>query len=444
KVNCCIAGDFTQNGNVEFIIGGEDKTVKIFDSLQAKEPKFILYYDSWVISCTLGYLIMPEKRDPIYGLIVGTKNGQVQLIQIQDGAPDIVWDQKFNSRINDIKIGDVTNDGLNEILLSTDDSTIKILSSFGEVLKEIESEEGRPLSLLIEDIDGDNAKEIVAGYADGSLKIFHNPTINSDNFELKWKTKVSTSIENICCLVAGDQKQIVFGGYDRSIRNVTDFEWGQKQKLEIPAQIIIPEIDRSENVNAIEDITKIEGVPTSIREYIFKIMKEKGYIKVLAKDLQDLGYSQEEILNELDIMITQKSVIFEKIAYPIWSLTSEEAEEKIEVEEPIEEQKVSVKHMVIEEPIKTDKEKLRVALTQESTSQPPKPKQNVDEGISLKEIIVDYLKNKEIVATKIQIIDDVVMKGFEKSEVEKQINLLKDQGEIIYSRAKPKGWSLSK
>ncbi|MFX1324529.1 MAG: hypothetical protein ACFE8N_06210 [Promethearchaeota archaeon] len=444
KINCCIAGDFTQNGNVEFIIGGEDKTVKIFDSLQATEPKFVLYYDSWVITCALGYLLIPEKRDPIYGLVVGTKNGQVQLIQIQDGVPDIVWDQNFNSQINDIKIGDVTNDGLNEILLSTDDSSIKILSSVGEVLKEIESEESRPLSLLIEDIDGDNANEIVAGYADGSLKVFHNPSINSYDFELKWKTKVSTSIKNVSCLVGGEQKHIVFGGYDRSIRDVTDFEWGQKQKLEIPSQITIPEIQSSEETSTIEDLTKIEEVPTNIREHIFKIMKEKDFIKDLAKDLQDLGYSQEQILNELDIMITQKSVIFEKVVYPIWSLVGEEAKEKAEAEKKIEEQEVSVKHMVIEEPIKTDKEKLMVALMQDSASLSPKPKDIVDNANNLKEIVLTYLENKKLVITKTQFVEDIIAKGFAKSEVEKEINLLKEQGKIIYSRAKPKGWSLSK
>jgi hypothetical protein len=442
KVNCCIAGDFTQNGNIELIIGGEDKSVKIFNNLQAKEPKFTFYYDSWVITCTLGYLIMPEKREPIYGLLIGTKNGQVQLIQIHDEVPDIIWDQKFNSQINDIKIGDVTNDGLNEILLGTDDSTIKILSSEGDVLKEIKSEESRPLSLLIEDIDGDNAKEIVAGYADGSLKVFHNPSLNSEDFELKWKTKVSTSIKNVSCLVGGEQRHIVFGGYDRSIRNLTDFEWGQKQKLDIPAQFVIPEIQRSEEAGITEDLTQIEEVPTNIREHIFKILKEKGHIKDLATELRELGYTREEILNELDIMITQKAITFEKVVYPVWSLPGEEIGEEGVAEAIIEDQQVSVKHMVIEETVQTDKEKLRNALSTDSKS--PKKTEKVVEGKDLKSIIITHLKNKKIIATKPQFVNDIIAKGFAKSEVEKEINLLKEQGKIVYSRVKPKGWSLSR
>ncbi|GAH56407.1 unnamed protein product, partial [marine sediment metagenome] len=112
------------------------------------------------------------------------------------------------------------------------------------------------LSLLIEDIDGDNAKEIVAGCADGSLKVFHNPSLNSQDFELKWKTKVATSIKDVCYCTVKEQnlKQIVFGGYDRKIRNVTDFEWGQKQSLDIPQKIRIPEIQTSKREDLIKEI----------------------------------------------------------------------------------------------------------------------------------------------------------------------------------------------
>ena len=206
RVNCCIAGDFTRNGNMELIFGSEDKTVKLFDGIKAKEPKFILYYDSWVTSCTLGFLKLTDENIPIYGLLVGTKNGILQLIRSQEDSLEIIWQKNFHSQINDIKVGDVTNDGLNEIILSIDDSTIKILNTNGDVIKEIETNEGRSLSLLIEDIDGDNANEIVAGCADGSLKIFHNPSINSTDFELKWKTKVSTSIKDVSYQIDEENK----------------------------------------------------------------------------------------------------------------------------------------------------------------------------------------------------------------------------------------------
>ncbi len=441
RVTCCIAGDFTRDGNIELIFGSEDKTIKIFDNIEAKNPKFVLYYDSWVTTCTLGFLKLPDEEVPIYGLLVGTKNGLLQLIRIMDNVPDIIWQRNFFSQINDIKVGDVTNDGFNDIILSTDDSTIIILNSEGEPVKEIETDEGRPIALLIEDIDGDNAKEIVAGCSDGSLKVFHNPSLDSKDIELKWKTKVSTSIKHICTTLGKEsQRHIVFGGYDRTIRNVTDFEWGQKQSLNIAQKILIPEIQTSKKKKLIEEEAKLEEVPTNISEYIFKILKDKGHMKDLMKELKDLGYSNDEIFEELERIRTQKSIIYEKVTYPVWSAPGEELEAKAEVEPPIEEPKVSVKHMVIEEQVKTDKEKLRAAFTSEIEETTPVEK--AAPGKSLTEVIIDYLKQKEIVATKSKFVNAIIEKGFATNIVEKEINNLKEQGKIQYSRAKPKGWSL--
>ena len=116
KVLCVTAGDFTRNGNIELIFGAEDKTLKIFESIDSKEPKFILYYDSWVTACILGYLKLPNIKNPIYGLLVGTKNGLLQLIQSKEGKPDIIWQKNLGSQINTLAIGDVTNDGYYEIV----------------------------------------------------------------------------------------------------------------------------------------------------------------------------------------------------------------------------------------------------------------------------------------------------------------------------------------
>jgi WD40 repeat protein len=449
RVNCCIAGDFSRDGNIELIFGSDDKTLRIFDDIKAKEPKYVLYYDSWVTACILGFLKLPDDDEAIYGLLVGTKNGLVQLIQIQDSILDIVWQRNFHAQINDIKVGDVTNDGFNEILLSTDDSFIKILSSEGELIKEINIDEGRPLSLLIEDIDGDNAKEIVAGCADGSLKVFHNPSINSQDFELKWKTKVSTSIKNICQLIGKEKKinHIVFGGYDRKIHNVTDFEWGQKESLEIPQKIKIPEIEIRKKGDLIKEIAKIKEVPTNIREHIFNILQENGHLKDLMKKLSELGYSEDEILEEFTLLKTQKSVIYEKVTYPVWSLPSEEFEkempEEVKAEVLVEDQpKPKVQPLVIEESVKPKKEKLVAALEREAKKAVSKEKASISG--SLEEIIFEYLKKQKIVGTKAKFVNDIKEKGFSNSEIEKEINALKEQGKIKYSRSAPKGWSLVK
>ncbi|MFX1241865.1 MAG: hypothetical protein ACFFA7_11515 [Promethearchaeota archaeon] len=443
RINCCTAGDFTRDRNIELIFGSNDKTLKIFNDIKAKEPKFVLYYDSWVTACTLGFLKLADYENPINGLLIGTKNGIVQLVQFQDNMLDIVWQKNFHTQINDIKVGDVTNDGLNEILLSTDDSFVRILNSEGESIKEISTEEGRPISLLIEDIDGDNAKEIVAGCADGSLKVFQNTSLDSQEFELKWKTKVSTSIKNVCYLTGDDKniKQIVFGGYDRTIRNITDFEWGQKQSLEIPRKIKVDEIKESIKKDLASEIAKIKEIPTSMREYIFNYFQEHGYLKDIMEELLNQGYSEDAILDEFALLKTQKSVVYEKVTYPVWSLPSEEIEKEmpkeVEAEVIVEEQlKPKVQPLVIEETVTPKKEKLRSALDNE-------PKAKVSTDGSLGNIIIEYLKEKKLVATKTQVIDDIKEKGFSNTEIDKEINNLKEQGKIQYSRAKPKGWSLA-
>jgi hypothetical protein len=139
-------------------------------------------------------------------------------------------------------------------------------------------------------------------------------------------------------------------------------------------------------------------------------------------------------------MITQKSVIYEKIEYPVWSLLEEEKEGIVEVEPSVEEPRSSLKHIIIEETVKSDKEKLHAALSSEDADEQTEEK--ISAGDSLDEIIIDYLKEKNLVATKAQFIEDIVSKGFNASQVEKIVNSLKEQGKIHYSRAKPKGWSL--
>ncbi|MFX1568589.1 MAG: hypothetical protein ACFFCV_09490 [Promethearchaeota archaeon] len=447
RINCCIAGDFTQDGNIEIIFGSEDKTVRIFDDIKAKEPKYVFYYDSWVISCTLGFLKFPDEKVPVFVLLIGTKNGTLQLIQFKDGMPDITWQSNFNTQINDIKIGDVTNDGFNEIILATDDSFIKILNSNGEIIKEIEIDEGRPVSLLIEDIDGDMAKEIVAGCADGSLKVFHNQALNSQEFDLKWKTKVASSIKKVCCISGNGQKlnQIIFGGYDRRIRNVTDFEWGQKETLDIPQKIQIPEKQVARKDDLINQIAEIEDIPTNMRGQIFNILQEKGNLKDLMKDLLELGFSEDEILEEFTLLKTQKSVVYEKVSYPIWSLPEEELHkeipEEVKAEVVVKEQpKPKVQPLVIEKSVEPKKEKLRAAL--EIETQKPISKESVSVKGSLEETIIGYLRNKKTVETKAQFVNDIKEMGFSNIQIEKEIALLKDQGKIQYSRSKPKGWSL--
>jgi hypothetical protein len=336
KVTCCIAGDFYRDGEISLIFGGESKTLTILKNIYSKEPTLTLYYDSWVSSCTLGYLKLPNITNPIYGLLVGTKSGILQLIQIKDNKPDIIWQKNVYSEINDIKIGDVTNDGYNEIVVACDDSYIKIYDSEGKRIRYIKITKdssqskssglktiNRAKSLLIEDIDGDNANEIIAGCADGSLRVFDNSKIDSNDFELKWKTNFNFSIKTLCCFKDQESKlkHLITGGYERAIRNITDFEWGKKEMLKIPLRFNIPKTKLKKSFE------NVKIVPTNLREYIIHLLEKKGFfltLELLVEKLKKKGYSQEKIEEEIELMKSEKTMRFGKVDVNAWSLASEE------------------------------------------------------------------------------------------------------------------------
>ena len=446
KVLCVIAGDFTRDKNIELINGSEDKTLKIFENIDSKEPKYVLYYDSWVTAITLGYLKLPEIDTPIYGLLAGTKNGTLQLIQFKDNKPDIVWQRELGSQINTIEVGDVSNDGYHEIVVGTDDSFIKIFSSEGEELKAIKIEESRPISLKMIDIDADNAKEIIVGCADGSLYIYHNPKLDSLDIELKWRTSASNSIKIVSSIVNPDDgiTNILFGGYDRSIRCISDLECGEKTPLEIPYNIKIPETQLISDTKETKPII-FETVPTNIREYIFKYLIDNRIIEGIGAELEKRGYLTDSVVEEFQRMISEKPDSYDKITYSVWTLPEDKIGVGGTAGTPAKKGK-RIKPVVIEQEIPSQKGGALIdALKQEGKKgksiKGTASTETVAE-INLKTIIITHLENFKLVPTKKKLIDDIGMLGYGRDVVERQIDKLRMEGVLIYSRSEPKGWSL--
>ncbi|MFX1497624.1 MAG: WD40 repeat domain-containing protein [Promethearchaeota archaeon] len=448
KVLCVTAGDFTRDGNVELIYGGEDKTLKIFKNIDATDPQFTLYYDSWVTACNIDYLKLPKVEFPINGLLVGTKNGLLQLIQSIESKPDIIWQKDLGSQINAIQIGDVTNDGYHEIVVGSDDSTISIFNSEGESLKIINIEEGRPVSLKIADIDGDKANEILVGCADGSLRIYHNTKLDSTDIELKWKTSSSTSIKIVSTMPnpEAESPNIIFGGYDRSIRCINDLECGEKPVLEIPQTVDTSEQQGSPAEESPEKTLKLEIVPTNIREFIFKDLIDKKIIQEIANDLEKRGYLKDRVIEEFEKMITEKQDKFEKVTYSIWTLPEDKIGLGGAVGAPVKKSKKITPIVIEQEAEKPKGEALIDALTKETEKESPKnaraPQGTITEE-NLRTIIIHHLEKNRIIPTKTKFIEDIVILGYDKDLVETQIDLLKNQGIIAYSRSDPKGWYLS-
>jgi WD40 repeat protein len=451
KVLSVIAGDFTRDENIELIYGSEDKTLKIFENIDSTEPKFTLYYDSWVTACTLGYLKLPDVDTPIYGLLTGTKNGMLQLIEFKENKPDIVWQKELGSQINTIEVGDVSNNGYHEIVVGTDDSFVKVFNSSGEELKTIKIEDSRPISLKIIDIDGDSAKEIIVGCANGTLYIYHNPNLDSMDIELKWKTTASNSIKIVSSLVNPEDgtTNILFGGYDRSIRCISDLECGEAPQLDVPNNMAIPEIQPKSVEETPPKSIVFETVPTNIREYIFKYLIDNRIIEGIGAELEKRGYLTDSVVEEFQRMISEKADSFEKITYSVWTLPKDQVGEGGTTGAPTKppsKKSKKIKPVVIEQEVPTQRggsliDALKPTPNGEKKTE-PKSIAGTAAEVNIRTIIITHLEKFKLVPTKIKLIEDIVILGYDKDMVEKQIDKLRMEGVLLYSRSEPKGWSL--
>lgn len=451
KVLSVTAGDFTQDKNIELIYGSEDKTLKIFENIDSTEPKFTLYYDSWVTACTIGYLKLPDVDTPIYGLLAGTKNGMLQLIEFKENKPDIVWQKELGSQINTVEVGDVSNDGYHEIVVGTDDSFVKIFNSSGEELKAIKIEESRPISLKIIDIDGDSAKEIIVGCADGTLNIYHNPKLDSLDIELKWKTSASNSIKIVSSIVNPEDgtTNILFGGYDRSIRCISDLECGEATPLEVPNNMTVPDAQVTGAVETTGKAIVFETVPTNIREYIFKYIIDNRIIEGIGSELEKKGYLTDSVVEEFQRMISEKANSYEKIAYSVWTLPKDKIGEggttDAATKAPVKKSK-KIKPVVIEQEVPTQKGGMLIdALKLDIKKGKDDVKKSVAgtaAEVNIKTIIITHLEKFKLVPTKNKLIEDLVILGYDRDLVEKQIDKLRMEGVLLYSRSEPRGWSL--
>ena len=62
--------------------------------------------------------------------------------------------------------------------------------------------------------------------------------------------------------------------------------------------------------------------------------------------------------------------------------------------------------------------------------------------VNIKTIIITHLEKFKLIPTKTKLIEDLVILGYERNMVEAQIEKLRTEGVLLYSRSEPKGWSL--
>ena len=125
---------------------------------------------------------------------------------------------------------------------------------------------------------------------------------------------------------------IIYGGYERTIRNIFDFEWGKKPFLKIPVRFKISPIPLK-TITEDAESHEIKKVPTNLRGFIKELLETHGFymtLDLLINQLVEKGYERKIIKEELELMKSQGAMRYDKMDVNVWSLVSEEINELID------------------------------------------------------------------------------------------------------------------
>ena len=142
------------------------------------------------------------------------------------------WQYQIDEPILQIKIGDVNNNGQNEIIIASKSGRFMILSLTGEVLADKKiTEESSIWMVEVRDIDNDNKNEIILAGLDGLLRVFKCDS--SYELEIFWKHQFGASISGFLLFDLNNDNlsEIIAYSIDKSLRVLNPFDgsliWGQ-------------------------------------------------------------------------------------------------------------------------------------------------------------------------------------------------------------------------
>jgi hypothetical protein len=192
-----------------------------------------------------------------------------------------------------------------------------------------------------------------------------------------------------------------------------------------------------------------ETVPTNIREYIFKYLIDNRIIEGIGAELEKKGYLTDSVVEEFQRMISEKADRAEKITFSVWTLPEDKIGEGGTTGAPTKAPKKKgkkIKPIVIEQEVPSQKGGMLIdALKIDMKKEKANKKKSVTESaaeVNIKTIIITHLEKFKLVPTKNKLVKNLVILGYDRALVEQQIDKLRMEGVILYSRSEPKGWSL--
>jgi len=142
------------------------------------------------------------------------------------------WHCQIEEAILQIEIGDVNNNGQNEIIAAAKSGRILILSLTGKVFADKKiTEESSIWKIEVRDIDNDNKDEVILAGLDGLLRTFKCDS--SYELELFWKHQFGASISGflVSDINNDNLNEIIAYSIDKSLRVLNPLDgsliWGQ-------------------------------------------------------------------------------------------------------------------------------------------------------------------------------------------------------------------------
>jgi len=142
-----------------------------------------------------------------------------------------IWEKNLNCQLFDIKLGDINNNGEFEIVVSSSDGKIFIISHYGKIIHELFISEEKPIwNIFLYDITQDGKSEIISGGMDGLLNVFY---LNNSEIKLLWSQSFQSSVSGFFLEDINNdlQSELIAYGLDKSLRVLNpkngDLIWGQ-------------------------------------------------------------------------------------------------------------------------------------------------------------------------------------------------------------------------
>ena len=237
------------------------------------------------------------------------------------------WQYRIDEPILQIEIGDVNNNGQNEIIAASKSGRLLILSLTGKVLKDKQiAEESSIWKIEVKDIDNDNKNEVILGGLDGILRIFKCNT--SYELEIFWEHQFGASISGFLAYDINNDNlnEIIAYSIDKSLRVLNPLDgsliWGQLFEDGIgdaivwqdPSEPALNEVIAAGNDGTVRIFKGMNGELSWFKRYTDKIrcvsiFKSKGKeIIVCGGDDKMLHFIEKRYHNEIKTIQCQEYV----------------------------------------------------------------------------------------------------------------------------------------